>query len=65
MEKELGERLDEVITGIELGLGMDDCYWSAIEEAVRVLKVVKGLQGNIVGLSDEDFESMILKAIKG
>ncbi len=61
MEKEL----DRIIEGIEIGLGIDDCSWSSIESAVRVLKVIKGLQSNVVGISDDEFEAMILEAIKG
>lgn len=62
---QMRHKLDAVIEGIEIGLGSDDCLWSAIESASRVLKLVKELGPNLVGLSEEDFESMVIKAING
>lgn len=61
MQKELDtliEHLDDTLC--ELGVNAN-----SINSTIRILEVIKGLRGNIVGLSDEDFESMILGAIKG
>lgn len=60
---ELKDKIDRVIEGIEIGLGLDECSWSAIESATRVLKLVHELGPNLVGLSEEDFEAMVLKAL--
>lgn len=57
------DKIDSVIDGIGIGLGLDDCSWSAIESATNLLKLVRELGPNLVGLSEEDFEAMVLKAL--
>ncbi|ARV76699.1 hypothetical protein PHABIO_68 [Pseudomonas phage Phabio] len=62
---ELKTAIDETITGIQISLGLDEAYWEPLEASIRVLNLVRDLGPNLVGLSEEDFESMLLKAIKG
>lgn len=62
---ELNEAIDETIAGIEISLGQDGTYWEPLHASIRVLNLVRDLGPNLVGLSNEDFESMLLKAIKG
>ena len=58
-------QLDKIIDALDdaqSGMGTSREHLNA---AIRVLEVLKSLQGNIVGISDEDFEVMITKAIAG
>lgn len=41
--------VDEIIAGIEIGYGSDDCYWGAIEKAVGLLKLVKETPDKLQG----------------
>jgi hypothetical protein len=61
--RELNDKLDSVISGVEIGLGVDDCYWSAIEAAVRVLKLVKELAASDVEMSKEDFSELLIETV--
>ena len=62
---DLNNVIDETIAGIENSLGLDEAYWEPLYASIRVLNLVRNLGPNLVGLSEEDFESMLLKAIKG
>lgn len=62
---DLNTAIDETIAGVEISLGLDDAYWEPLNASIRVLNFVRDLSPNLVGLSEEDFESMLLKAIKG
>ncbi|ABY62918.1 hypothetical protein ST201phi2-1p085 [Pseudomonas phage 201phi2-1] len=63
--KTFEEQINDLIEGIKIGYGSDDTHWGSIEATVRVLEFVRTLGPDLVGLSEEDFEGLILKAIKG
>lgn len=61
--KLVDEEIDKVIDGLRVGLGSDECVWSAIEAATRVLEAIKELSSNLEGIRDYEFDRIILDAI--
>lgn len=62
---ELNEAIDETIAGIEVSLKKKGAHWQPLHASIRVLNLLRELGPNLVGLSNEDFECMLLKAIRG
>lgn len=59
MEKQIDKLIND-LDDILCGCGINA---NSVNAVIRVLGLIKELRDNVVGLSDEDFESMITKAI--
>ena len=57
------DKINDIISGLEIGLGLDGASWSSIESAVKILKYVRDLGPDLVGLSEDDFHGALLKVI--
>lgn len=62
---ELKTEIEKIIYGLDATISASGIDVSSINSAIRVMEWLSGLGPNLVGLSEEDFESMLLKAIKG
>lgn len=59
------ETIDDTIEGLRIGMVSNEAHWGSIEGSIRVLEFVRDLGPNLVGLDQDDFEGLVLKAIKG
>ncbi len=57
------ECIDELIMGLEIGLGTDDAHWSSIEKSVRLLRFLKHNLNELEGFNCQGMEALLLEAI--
>lgn len=58
------ETIDEIIEGIEIGLGVDDCHWSSIEKAVKLLKFLRDDILELEGFTEKGMEDIIQRVLE-
>lgn len=57
-------RMNQIINGLDDALCGCGVSIAELEAAVAVIEKIKDLSPNLVGLSQEDFEGILLKAIR-
>lgn len=59
-------KFENLIDDLSADVGLLEHYHShLIDKVTNVLELLKELAPNLVGLSQEDYESMVIKALEG